>query len=41
MTHFVLEGDRAALVERAKQALLEQAQRSVVDEIVYLKKREF
>jgi hypothetical protein len=41
MTHFVVEGDRAALPERAKQALFDQVQKSIVDQIVYLKKRGF
>jgi hypothetical protein len=41
MTHFVVEADRSALAERAKQALFEQAQRSVVDMLVELKKHGF
>ena len=41
MTHFVVEGDRSALAKRAEQALMDQAQNSVVDELVYLKERGF
>ena len=41
MTQFILEGDRSALAKRAEQALLDQAQKSVVDQIVYLKERGF
>ena len=41
MTHFVLEGDRSVLRERTEQALFEQAQKGVVDQLVYLKKRGF
>jgi hypothetical protein len=41
MTQFIAEGDWSALTGRAQQALLEQAQKSVVDQIVYLKKRGF
>ncbi len=38
---FVVEGDRSAVTTRAKQALLEQAQKSVVDMIVDIKKHGF
>ena len=41
MTHFVVEGDRSALAKRAEQALMDQAQNSVVYELVYLKERGF
>jgi hypothetical protein len=41
MTHFVVEDGQPSLAQRAQQARFEQSQKSVVDQIVYLKKRGF